>query len=378
MSELERLAGRAREEGRLGIDTEFMPEGRYRPLLCLVQICVGEEVVVLDPLQDGLGDPAPLAAVLADPAIEVILHAGRQDVAILRRAWDTTFANVFDTQIAAGFAGFSAQAGYTGLLHDVLKIRLEKSASFTRWDARPLTPEQLRYAREDVEHLLPLAGELRRRLNERERLEWAREEFLGITEATDERDPDEAWRRLPRVSGLDPRARALARELAAWRERTAAAEDRPLGSVLRDPTLVELAKRAPKSPKELGQIRGAGPDVIRRRARDILAAVERGRDAPPVRLDEGDRYSTDAVDGPTIALAEALVRARANEAGLAYELIAARADLAPVVVAARRSRPEPDVRTLRGWRRGLVGAELLELLAGHRRLGVVNGRVEVG
>ena len=378
MSELERLAGRAREEGRLGIDTEFMPEGRYRPLLCLVQICVGEEVVVLDPLQDGLGDPAPLAAVLADPAIEVILHAGRQDVAILRRAWDTTFANVFDTQIAAGFAGFSAQAGYTGLLHDLLKIRLEKSASFTRWDARPLTPEQLRYAREDVEHLLPLAGELRRRLNERERLEWAREEFLGITEATDERDPDEAWRRLPRVSGLDPRARALARELAAWRERTAAAEDRPLGSVLRDPTLVELAKRAPKSPKELGQIRGAGPDVIRRRARDILAAVERGRDAPPVRLDEGDRYSTDAVDGPTIALAEALVRARANEAGLAYELIAARADLAPVVVAARRSRPEPDVRTLRGWRRELVGAELLELLAGHRRLGVVNGRVEVG
>jgi len=378
VSELERLAGRAREEGRLGIDTEFMPEGRYRPLLCLVQICVGEEVVVLDPLQDGLGDPAPLAAVLADPAIEVILHAGRQDVAILRRAWETTFANVFDTQIAAGFAGFSAQAGYTGLLHDVLKIRLEKSASFTRWDARPLTPEQLRYAREDVEHLLPLAGELRRRLNERERLEWAREEFLGITEATDERDPDEAWRRLPRVSGLDPRARALARELAAWRERTAAAEDRPLGSVLRDPTLVELAKRAPKSPKELGQIRGAGPDVIRRRARDILAAVERGRDAPPVRLDEGDRYATDAVDGPTIALAEALVRARANEAGLAYELIAARADLAPVVVAARRSRPEPDVRTLRGWRRELVGAELLELLAGHRRLGVVNGRVEVG
>ncbi len=131
-----------------------MPEGRYRPLLCLVQICVGEEVVVLDPIEEDLGDPAPLAAVLADPAVEIVLHAGRQDVAILRRAWSTTFTNVFDTQVAAGFAGFSAQAGYTGLLHDVLKIRLAKSASFTRWDARPLTPEQLRYAREDVEHLL--------------------------------------------------------------------------------------------------------------------------------------------------------------------------------------------------------------------------------
>ncbi len=378
MSELQRLAERAREEGRLGIDTEFMPEGRYRPLLCLVQICVADEIVVLDPLEDELGDPSPLAAVLADPEVEVVLHAGRQDVAILRRAWSTSFANVFDTQIAAGFAGFSAQAGYTGLLHDVLKIRLAKSASFTRWDARPLTPEQLRYAREDVEHLLPLADELQRRLTERGRLEWACEECLAIEQATDERAPEEAWRRLPRISGLDARGRAVARELAAWRERTAAAEDRPVGSVVRDPTLVELAKRAPSSPKELGQIRGAGPDVVRRRARDILAAVERGRAAPPIRLDEGDRLSTDAVDGPTIALAEALVRARANEAGLAYELIAARADLAPIVVAARRSKPEPDVRTLRGWRRELVGEELLELLAGNRSLGVVNGRVDVG
>ena len=375
--ELERLAARAREEGRLGIDTEFMPEGRYRPLLCLVQVCVGEEIAVLDPLQDGMGDPAPLAAVLADPAIEVVLHAGRQDVAILRRAWNTTFANVFDTQIAAGFAGFSAQAGYTGLLHDVLRIRLAKSASFTRWDARPLTPEQIRYAREDVEHLLPLTDELQRRLGERGRLDWAREECLAIAEATDERDPEEVWRRLPRISGLAPKERARARELAAWRERTAAAEDRPVGSVLRDPTLVELAKRGPRNAKELSQIRGAGPDVVRRRSRDILAALERGRAAEPIRLDEGERLGTDAADGPTIALAEALVRARAHEAGLAYELIAARADLAPIVVAARRGKPEPDVRTLRGWRRELVGAELLDLLAGSRRLGVVNGRVQV-
>jgi len=374
--ELERLAARAREAGRLGIDTEFMPEGRYRPLLCLVQVCIGDEVAVLDPL-DAIGDFAPLAAVLADPAVEVVLHAGRQDVAILRRAWSTAFTNVFDTQVAAGFAGFSAQAGYTGLLHDVLKIRLSKSASFTRWDARPLTPEQLRYAREDVEHLLPLADELQRRLRERGRLDWAREECQAIADATDERPPEEAWRRLPRISGLDPRGRALARELAAWRERTAAAEDRPVGSVVRDPTLVELAKRAPASTKELSQIRGAGPDVVRRRARDILAAVERGRAAEPLPLEEGERLATDSADGPTIALAEALVRARAHEAGLAYELIAARADLAPIVVAARRSKAEPEVRTLRGWRRELVGAELLELLAGRRSLGVVNGRVDV-
>ena len=375
-TEVERFADLAREHGRLGLDTEFMPEGRYRPLLCLVQIAVAGEVAVLDPL-DGL-DPGPLAEVLADPGIEIVLHAGRQDVAILRREWKTTFTNVFDTQVAAGFAGFSAQAGYNGLLHDVLRIRLPKTASFTRWDARPLTEEQLAYARGDVEHLMALADDIQARLVDRGRLGWAREECVAIAEATDERDPMEVWRRLPRVSGLDPRERAVARELGAWRERTAAREDRPVGAILRDPTVVELAKRQPVGRRELSQIRGITPDVVRRRGEDVVQAIERGKHAEPIRLEEGDRSPTEAVDGPTIALAESLVRVRAQEAGLAYELIAARADLAPVVVAARRGGEEPTVRTLQGWRRELVGAELLELLAGRRRLGVgPGGRVAV-
>jgi ribonuclease D len=374
-TDVARLAELARKEGRLGLDTEFMPEGRYRPLLCLVQVAVGGEVAVLDPLAGF--DPAPLAAVLADESVEIVVHAGRQDVAILRRQWKTDFTHVFDTQVAAGFAGFSAQAGYNSLLHDVLRIRLPKTASFTRWDVRPLTDEQLRYARGDVEHLLALRDEIASRLESRGRLGWAREECRAIAQATDERDHGEVWRRLPRVTGLDPRERAVARELAAWREQTAEREDRPVGSVLRDPTVVELAKRQPSGRRELSQIRGVNPDVVRRRGPDVLSAIERGRAAEPVRLDDGERLSTEAVDGPVIALAESLVRTRAQEAGLAYELIAARADLAPVVVAARRSAPEPDVRTLRGWRRELVGAELLELLAGRRMLGVADGRVRV-
>jgi ribonuclease D len=375
-ADVARIGDRAREKRRLGLDTEFMPEGRYRPLLCLVQVVVGEEVWVLDPLEGF--DPAPLAAVLADPEIEIVVHAGRQDVAILRREWGTDVVNVFDTQVAAGFAGFSAQAGYNGLLHDVLKIRLPKTASFTRWDARPLTDEQVRYARGDVEHLLPLADDIRARLEASGRLEWAREECHAVAQASDERDPEEVWRRLPRATGLDPRERAVARELGAWRERTAERENRPVGAVLRDPTVIELAKRTPQGRKELAQIRGVSPDVVRRRGDDITAAIRRGRAAEPIRLDEADRLSTEPQDGPVIALAEALVRSRAQEAGLAYELIAARADLAPIVVAARRSLEEPDVRTLRGWRRTLVGAELLELLGGRRRLSVgQGGRISV-
>ena len=376
-TEVDRLADMAKAEGRLGLDTEFMPEGRYRPLLCLVQIVVGEHVEVLDPLTQTF-DPTPLAEVLADPAIEIVLHAGRQDVAILRREWNTTFTNVFDTQVAAGFAGFSAQAGYNGLLHDVLRIRLPKTASFTRWDARPLTEEQIKYARGDVEHLMPLADDIQRRLNERGRLEWAREECVVIAEATDERDPDQVWRRLPRVSGLDPKERAVAQAIAGWRERTASKEDRPVGAILRDPTVVELAKRQPSSRRDLAQIRGITPDVVRRRGDDVIAAIEVGKTADPIKLEEGDRSPTEAVDGPVIALAESLVRSRAQEAGLAYELIAARADLSPIVVAARRHQAEPDVRTLRGWRRELVGTELLELLNGNRTVRVgQGGRVQI-
>ena len=375
-SEVTRLAERAVRERRLGIDTEFMPEGRYRPLLCLVQICVGGETALLDPIAGF--DPAPLAEVLADPGVEIVLHAGRQDVAILRREWRTDVTTVFDTQVAAGFAGFPAQAGYTGLLHDALKIHVAKTASFTRWDARPLSTEQLGYAREDVEHLFALADEIQKRLRSSGRLEWAREECRVIAESSDERDAEEVWRRLPRATGMDPRERAVARELAGWRERTAMREDRPVGSILRDPTLVELIKRRPSGRRELGEIRGLNPDVVRRRSAELLEAIERGNNAPPIRLDAAERLHTESVDAPAIALSEALVRARAQEAGLAYELIAARADLTPIVVCARRGDPEPSVRTLRGWRRELVGGELLELLRGRRRLGIgEGGKVEI-
>jgi len=370
------IAERAREDGRLGIDTEFLPEGRYRPMLCLIQVAVGGEVVILDPLIPQ--DFTPLAEVLADPAIEIVLHAGRQDVAILRREWRTEITGVFDTQVAAGFAGFSAQAGYNSLLGDVLGIRLSKSASFTRWDARPLTDEQLRYAAEDVEHLMALADELKRRLDEKDRLQWALEECRAIADSSDERDPDEVWRRLPRALGLSAKERAVARELAAWRERTAEREDRPVGAIVRDPTLVELAKRQPSEPSGVGTVRGIGSDVVRRRGADIVEAVRRGREAAPVVVEAAGKVAGDQADGPVVALAEALVRQRAIEAGLAYELIAARADLSAIVACARRQAPEPDVRTLTGWRRELVGIELLELLRGGLRLGVgADGRVEI-
>jgi len=298
-----------------------------------------------------------------------VLHAGRQDVAILRRAWSTEMTNIFDTQLAAGFVGASAQTGYGNLLGTMLGRRVGKTASYTRWDARPLTAEQLSYAAEDVAHLLELADEVQRRLRETGREAWAREECRRLESATDERDPDTAWERLPRVGQLDPRSRAVAKELAAWRERTASTEDRPVGSVLADPALVELAKRHPSTLNALEQIRGIHPSGIRRRGAAILEAIAAGMQAPPIPREEA-RGRSEPEDVPLIVLAEALLRARALEAGLAYELISSRHELELIVAATRRGEPEPDVRALEGWRSELVGADLRDLLAGRRAISV--------
>jgi ribonuclease D len=378
---LAELAELARASGTLAFDTEFMGEGRYRTLLCLIQIAApngqgGARIEIIDPLRDDL-DGSALASVLADPAVEIVVHAGRQDIALVRRRFAAEVNNVFDTQLAAGFAGLPAQASYDSLLHDVLGTHVAKSASYTRWDTRPLSAEQLGYAREDVVHLLELAAELQQRLRDRGRLEWARQECQTLAQASDERDPDTIYSRLPRVRGLRPESQGVARELVEWRERSAAHHDRPVQSVLGDAALVELAKRRPATLRDLEQIRGLHPGSLRRRGAELLAAVERGRRRPPTPSEDTRRPpAPDADDAPLIALCESLARARARDAGLAYELVAARADLQAIVGAWRARLPEPEVRTLQGWRRQLVGQEVLALLNGEVTLSVDGGRLQ--
>lgn len=384
-TDLRELADAARAAGRLAFDTEFMGEGRYRTLLCLIQLAVpdgqlagSERIELLDPLDPSF-DGGPLAEVLADPAVQIVVHAGRQDIALVRRFLATEVTNVFDTQVAAGFAGMPAQASYDTLLASLLRVKVAKTASFTRWDTRPLSSEQLAYAREDVVHLLALASELERRLSASGRLDWAFEECEPVALSSDERDLDAVFARLPRVRSLSAGAQTIARELVAWRERLAASQDRPVQSILSDAALVEIAKRRPSSMDRLEHIRGVNPGNLRRRGRDLLDVVVRGSSRPPQPLPAETRPpAPDPDDAPLISLSEALVRARAREAGLAYELLASRADLQTIVTRHRRGSEEiVDVRTLRGWRRELVGRELLELLEGRVSLSVHDGRLEI-
>ena len=375
------LARRATDAGRLAIDTEFMSERRYQAMLCLAQLAVadpeasgGVRTEILDPIEDEL-DVAPLAAALADPAVEVVVHAGRQDVAILKRTWETDIQNVFDTQVAAGFLGYGVQEGYGSLVRKVLGVEPAGGEAFTHWDRRPLTDQQLEYARADAAHLLALGDALEEQLAAAGRLEWAREESRAVARSSDERDPAAIFARLPKAARLRARDRAVAIELVEWREQIAARLDRSVPSVLPDHVLVELARRRPSSRDALAQTRGLPVATRERRGQELLQAIARGAERePPPAPPEPSRTAPE--DAPLVALGQALVRRASLQTGVGTELIATQAELVRTVEAARRGE-EAQVRVLEGWRREVVGAELLELLAGRRSLRVGPHGLEV-
>jgi ribonuclease D len=333
---------------------------------------------VIDPLEGaGPGHVRPLADALADPDVEVVMHAGRQDVALLRRAWHTDVTRIFDTQVAAGFVGLGSQEGYESLVRKVLGVQLKGSEGFTRWDRRPLSDQQLEYAADDARLLLALGTALEERLERAGRLEWAREEARALESATDERDPDRLYERLPRIGRLKARQRAVARELVEWRERVAESMDRPGSFVLPDAALVELARRSPRDLEELEAIRGLPPQTFRRRGEELLGVLERGtgREPPPA---PPEPLRRDPHDAPLVALAQALVRQRSLESGVAFDLIATQSELATLVAALRRGAEADGVRVAAGWRAELVGHELRELIAGRRTLSVGDdGRLRV-
>lgn len=366
------VAERAAATGRIALDTEFMSEGRYFARLCLVQFAAegaDEEILTatVDPVS---GDaPGPILPALSDPGVEVVVHAGRQDLGLLQREWQARTTNVFDTQIATALTSTSQQSSYQFLVGNLLGRSLRKSESFTRWDQRPLTPEQLAYARQDVEHLLPIAAALRERLAADGRLQWAREECrLLETVAAGERDPEEQFRRLTAGSDMSALDAAVARELVFWREETAREQDRPVRSVIPDRMITQLARRRPASLDALKQERGVGEGMWRRYGNQLLATLRKGEQAPPVKLPP--RPEQPPWFAPLTALCEALVRARCEEQQVAKEIVATRDEIGEVVLETVQGRPEPPNRLLSGWRREMVGEEVLELLRGERSLRV--------
>ena len=363
---------RARSSSVLAIDTEFLREKTYYAKLCLLQMATDDEVVIVDPFE--MDDLSVLAPLLTDERIVKLFHAAGQDLEIILREVGVLPRPVFDTQIAAALLGHTQQIGYAALVHAECGVSLKKIDSFTDWSRRPLSASQRDYAADDVVYLPRLYAGMRAALEEKGRLHWLDHDFEELSDpARYEANERERFRRLKRVSQLSRRQLSAAREVAAWRELEAQRRDVPRKWVVTDEQIVEACKREARTIDELFMVRGMSDRLSTKDARCVVALMSSALDAPPDAWPEPDRCGKNEpnVDAE-LDLMCALVRLRAKQNGVAFPTLASHDDLARV---ARGYREGVDV--LRGWRRSLVGEELLRLLEGKIALSLSNGEIKV-
>jgi ribonuclease D len=361
----------ARSTDCVALDTEFLRERTYRARLCLVQLATPTTVHLVDPLVDI--DLRPIAELIADPSIEVIVHAGRQDFELFVERYGVTPTRIFDVQLAAGFVGLGASLPYGRLVEETAGVQLVKGESYTDWCRRPLTNAQLSYAADDVRYLFAATDHIKERLNYLGRTSWVEEEMRMFEDPTMyATDPSDAWRRVSGRGGLSGRQLAVLREAAMWREEAAARRDIPRGWVIKDPTLVELARKAPTSVGGLKNIRGMNAREAERSGRDVVDAIRRGLDSPPVKLPPSPPRAALARSRMLSGLADAIVRARCEHHQIAPELVATRGELEALLVDAFKHDPSPaQHRLLQGWRRELAGDAVLALAWGRLAVRVI-------
>jgi ribonuclease D len=337
----------------IGLDTEFLRERTYRAELCLVQLSSLSDAACVDPL--ALPDLTPLARVLTAPGITKVMHASRQDVEVLFPIAGLV-RPVFDTQIAAALTGLPAQIGYGELVRRLLGKDLAKSHTRTDWSRRPLSPEQIEYALDDVRYLLPLKAQLEEQLERSGRLKWLTEELHELEDARNiEVDPQDAWLRIKGLRSLDPARERLAQSLAAWRERRAMERNRPRGWILDDAALRDIVVQVPRSVEALAAIPELPAGVLKHCGAELLECI-RAADVPHPAPPINTRMRPDPAKTALVKKLGALNQAIAAELGLSPEVLATRRDLELLADGGR------DVGVLRGWRRDVVGDRMLAAL----------------
>jgi ribonuclease D len=366
------LVGRLRAAPVVAVDTEFMRDRTYFARLCLIQLASDVEAAIVDPL--AIDDLSILQELMADPTVTKVFHAGSQDLEILFRLLGVATTPVFDTQVAATLAGFPQQVGYGSLVKEVLDVALDKGDTYTDWAKRPLSDTQVEYALNDVRYLPEVHRRLTAELSREDRLGWLDADFRRMEDpATYTCVPQEQWRRVKRITTLNRRQMAVAREVAAWRETEAQRRDIPKRWVLGDESVIEISRRGPRNAEELKAIRGVSDKVGRTASAGIVESVARGLAVPEAELPSVVRRRRPQGDvNGAVDLMVALVRLRAREHGVAMPLLASRDDLERLAAGEREASP-----LLEGWRRSMVGDELLTLLDGSLSMRLDDGNLVV-
>lgn len=360
---LEEFVARACTSTILAIDTEFLREKTYYAKLCLVQMATETETVVIDPF--AVRDLKVLVPLMENKSITKLFHAASQDLEIIFREIGVLPTPIFDTQVAAALLGHTQQIGYGSLVHAECGVQLKKIESFTDWSRRPLSDSQLNYAKEDVIYLPKLYVKMKQSLERQNRLSWLDDEFAELSNpARYEVDVYDRYRRLKRVSQLSRRQLAAARAFAAWRELEAQRKNLPRKWVVTDEQIVEACKRGASTVDDLYMVRGLKDRLETKKARQVISLMAEAVNAPNNTWPELDRARKNEPNVDIeIDLMNAIVRLRSRQSGVAFQTLASHDDLTRLARGYRK-----DLSILTGWRKALVGDELLELLAGRLSL----------
>src|SRR6516225_4930565 len=354
------------------VDTEFLRETTYYPLLCVAQIATPDEAVVIDALSQDLS-LAPFFELMANESVLKVFHAARQDIEIVWHAAKLIPHPIFDTQVAAMVLGHGDSISYDQLVQRITGDTLDKSHRFTDWTRRPLSEAQLRYAISDVTHLRQVYLKLVEDLRQRGRAEWVEDEMRVLTSAETYRlEPENAWQRL-KTRVRKPNELAVLIEVAAWREREAQARDVPRSRVLKDEVIGDIAVQAPTSAEKLAHLRSLPKGFERSRwGEAIVAAVARGLARDPKTLPRPVRAQSATNGAAVVELLKVLLRLVSERHHVAAKVIATVDDLERIA-----ADDTADVPALTGWRRELFGEKALALKHGKLALAMEKGRIAV-
>lgn len=369
-AELAEVCARMARHPFVTVDTEFLRETTYYPLLCIAQIASPDEAAVVDALATGI-DLTPFFDLLTNEKVIKVFHAARQDIEIIWNMAGKIPHPIFDSQVAAMVLGYGDSISYDQLVQRITGDQLDKSNRFTDWTRRPLTDAQLTYAVSDVTHLRDVYVKLAADLEKRNRSSWVEAEMGVLTSPETYRaDPERAWERL-KSRVRKPKDLAVLIEVAAWREREAQTRDVPRARVLKDEVIGDIAIQAPTSVERLGQLRSLPKGFERSRwGEQIVEAIKRGLERDPKTLPRLERFRPAPNGAATVELLKVLLRMTAESHGVAAKVIATVDELDRIA-----ADDQADVPAMKGWRRELFGEKALALKHGRLALAVEKGRV---
>jgi len=353
------------------VDTEFLRETTYWPILCLVQMATPEDAVIVDPMVDGI-DLQPMFDLFQDQSVVKVFHAAKQDIEIFVKLSGSAPQPVFDTQVAASVCGFGDSISYDNLVRQITGEQLDKSSRFTNWSHRPLTEKQLTYALGDVTHLRDCYLSIADTLDKKDRRSWVASELEALMDKDNYLvKPTNAWKRL-KMKVHRPRDLAMMQEIAAWREQRAQDTNVPRGRVIKDDAIYELAQQQPASSAAFDRLRSFSKGFGRSSAaNEIIKIVEQVK-----KLDKDDlpkvkrKPAGPSPKGPIGDLLRVLLKAVSENAGVAPRIIASSDDIDAIVLDS-----DADVAALKGWRREVFGEKALQIKEGKLALGATKSSI---